>query len=316
VSVTDRCNLRCIYCMPPEGVERIPHNEILTFEEIERVVGAAVSAGVDKVRLTGGEPLVRRNIVGLVSILSNVPGVGDLPMTTNGTLLDRFADDLKKAGLSRITVSMDTLRPERFERITKKPWLGRVMAGIEAANRAGLGPLKINVVAVPGMNDDEVVDFAKLARERGLEVRFIERMPFLNTEKRPHCGKASREYIPSAKLREVIEAELGALVPDPANEQGRPARVYAIPGGRGRLGFIAPISEPFCKQCQRMRLTPDGKLRVCLASDTEVDVKGPLRSGASDDDLLDLFKKAVEMKPLQDVACFAPGKRVMSQIGG
>ena len=316
VSVTDRCNLRCVYCMPAEGVRLIPHHEIITFEEIERTARAAVRAGVEKVRITGGEPLVRRNIVELVDKLARVPGIRDLPMTTNGVLLADFAADLKRAGLSRVTVSMDTLLPARFEKIARQPWLHRVMAGIEAALRAGLSPVKINVVVVPGQNDDEVPAFARLARERDLEVRFIERMPLIDRGLSPHCGAVSDDYIPSAKLRKRIEAEFGPMPLLNGSDPSQPARVYGLPGGRGRIGFVAAMSEPFCQWCGRMRLTPDGKFRVCLVRDLELDVKGPLRSGADDEELLKIFERAVAMKPYQQAACFAPMNRVMSQIGG
>jgi cyclic pyranopterin phosphate synthase len=211
---------------------------------------------------------------------------------------------------------MDTLRPERFEKITGRPLLDRVMSGIDAAFKAGLVPVKVNVVVVPGTNDDEVLDFARAARERDFEVRFIERMPLIDRASSPHCGPASDDYIPSATLREKIEAELGSLEPVPGLEKSAPAKVYQVPGGSGRVGFIAPISEPFCKWCARMRLTPDGRLRVCLARDMEVDVKGPLRSGADDEEMLAIFKNAVDMKPQKDAACFEPGSRAMSQIGG
>jgi len=215
-----------------------------------------------------------------------------------------------------LTVSMDTLRPERFETITKRPWLDMVLSGIDAANDAGFPPVKVNVVVVPHQNDDEVLDFVALARERGLEVRFIERMPIIDRSLSPHCGPASDTYIPSAKLLERIEAGFGKLEPLTRPEQGQAAKVYALPGGRGKVGFITPMSEPFCKWCKRMRLTPDGRLRACLTRELEIDVKGPLRSGASDADIRDLYQKAVDMKPRQDAACFSPTNRGMSQIGG
>jgi cyclic pyranopterin phosphate synthase len=302
--------------MPADGLKLIPHGEVLTYEEIERVARAAVRAGVDKVRITGGEPLVRADIVALVKKLARVPGLGDLPMTTNGVLLADAAADLKKAGLSRVTVSMDTLKPGRFAELTRRPGLDKVMAGIEAARTAGLLPVKINVVLVPGVNDDEVMDFMRLAREQDLEVRFIERMPIIDRALGPHCGLASDAYVPAAELKGRIEAGLGALSPAAGADPAQPARVYDLPGGRGKVGFIAAMSEPFCKWCGRMRLTPDGRFRVCLVQDLEVDVKGPLRSGATDDELIKLFEQAVQLKPAQEAACFAPTNRMMSQIGG
>lgn len=316
VSITDRCNLSCTYCRPPEGVPLFPHDEILSFEEIERVVRAAVSVGVTKVRITGGEPLVRRGILELLAALSKISGISDLPMTTNGVLLADQAKDLKQAGLNRVTVSMDTLKPDRYEKIAGKPCFDRVMGGIEAALRAQLLPLKLNVVVVPGENDDEVTDFVRLAQKLDLEVRFIEKMPLINRDQSPHCGLPGEDYVPSKTLRERIEAEIGKITPVSGSDPGQPARVYELPGGVGRVGFIAPISEPFCAECKRMRLTPDGKLRACLAQDKEIDIKGPIRGGITDGELLKIYKKAVAIKPEQEAACFTSTNRVMSQIGG
>ncbi len=312
VSVTDRCNLRCGYCMPPEGAVLMDHRDILSFEEIERVARVAATAGVTKVRLTGGEPLVRKDIEVLVEKLKAVPGVADLPMTTNGVLLERKAPSLKAAGLSRVTVSLDTLRPDRFETVTGRPRLDRVLAGIDAAIAQGLAPLKVNVVVVPGVNDDEILDFARLAADRSIEARFIERMPL--SIRGPRCGQVSREYVPSARLKETIEAETGRL--EPAGGARGPARVFDIPGGRGRIGFISAMSEPFCRWCSRMRLTADGKLLACLADPAELDLKGPLRAGADDAELAGVWREAVARKPYKEAACFTSEGRLMSQIGG
>ncbi|MFO8057675.1 MAG: GTP 3',8-cyclase MoaA [bacterium] len=315
VSITDRCNLRCIYCMPPEGIPLLPAEEILTFEEIERVVRVAVSAGVTKVRLTGGEPLVRKNVLELVRRMAAIPGIKELPMTTNGVVLEKMAGPLKEAGLHRVSVSLDTLKPDRYERMTRRPWLHRVLDGVRAAKEAGLTPLKINAVVVPEENDGEVSDFVRLADREGLEVRFIEQMPLVNRALRPHCGMPSEEFVPSSVLKERIEAEYGELTPEAGIEPGRPARVYRLPGG-GKIGFISPLSSPFCKWCQRMRLTPEGMLRPCLAGSTEIDIKGPLRKGASDEELKQIFLYAVSKKPDQDAACFNASGRGMSRIGG
>lgn len=302
--------------MPAEGVRRIPHREILRFEEIERVVRAAVDSGVRKVRITGGEPLVRQGICQLVERIARIEGLVDLPMTTNGVLLEKFAADLKKAGLKRITVSLDTLRPERYARITGKPALDSVLAGIEEAISRGLVPLKINVVAVPGENDDEVMDFVGLAREKDIEVRFIEQMPLLDRSQSPHCGLPAGEGMAFAELKGLIERETGPLRPiAPASGSG-PAQSFELPGSKGKVGFIAPLTQPFCTDCGRMRLTPDGRLRACLALENELDVKGPLRAGIDDRGLRELFARAVEMKPDQAAACFSPRGRSMSQIGG
>jgi len=320
VSVTDRCNLRCTYCMPPEGIDLIDHEEIMSFEEIERLVRVAAGSGVKKVRITGGEPLVRKGLPDLIKKLTAIEEVYDLPMTTNGTLLAGMAEELKNAGLSRVTVSLDTLKPERYRQVARYDGLEKVMAGIEAALDAGLAPVKINTVVVPGTNDDEVTDFAALANKLDLEVRFIERMPIVNRSSLPHCGMASDGYIPSIEIKEAIEKKMGKMEPieekqSAAGNRG-PARVYRIPGGNGKIGFIAPMSEPFCKWCGRMRLTPDGKLRPCLAGSTEIDVKGPMRQGCTDEEIKTLFEKAVSMKPVQDSACFEGTGRLMSQIGG
>jgi GTP 3',8-cyclase len=315
VAITDRCNLRCVYCMPTGGIEPIPHDEVLSFEEIERVVKAAAAAGVSRVRITGGEPLVRRDMLELVARLARIDGVADLPMTTNGVLLAENAAALKNAGLSRVTVSLDTLRPDRYEQITGRPELPRVMAGIAAAREAGLTPVKVNAVVVPDENEDEAVDFARLAIKMDMEVRFIERMP-IRGHATTRCGLTSDAYVPAATLKARIEAELGPIAELNPPGPRRPARVYALPGGRGRIGFIAPMSEPFCSTCSRLRLTPDGKLRVCLALDLELDLKRPLRQGVSDAGLAELFARAVAMKPKQNAACWGPGQRVMAQIGG
>jgi len=316
VSVTDRCNLRCVYCMPAAGVEHIGHAEVLRFEEIERVVRAGAAVGMTRVRLTGGEPLVRRGLEALVERLAGVAGVTDLALTTNGTLLAECAGRLKRAGLGRVTVSMDTLRPERFARLAGRPWLSRVMSGIVAAQEHELGPVKINVVVVPGENEDEAVDFARLAVRLDLEVRFIERMPIKSVNTSTRCGLPSDDYVPAAVLKQRIEAAVGEMAPVPDRDLSRPARVFTLPAGRGRIGFIAPMSEPFCQWCSRLRLTPDGKLRVCLAQDLELDLKGPLRRGATEDELIALFQRAVALKPEQDAACFTVRNRIMAQIGG
>jgi GTP 3',8-cyclase len=302
--------------MPSEGVKLIAHDDIIRFEEIEKIVRAAVSTGVTKIRLTGGEPLVRKGLPKLISQISKIPQVTDIPVTTNGILLKNQAKDLKKAGLDRITVSMDTLKPEKYEQITKRPWFDKVIAGIEEAQAVDLAPVKINVVVVPGENDDEIIDFVDFAVSRKLEIRFIERMPISSFEFRPRCGRSSEQYIPSQKLIEIIEEKYGKLEPVKGMKKSQPAKIFYLPGQKGRIGFITAMSQPFCKYCSRMRLTPDGKLRMCLAHDIELDMRGPIRDGASDDEILALFNKALSMKPEQEAACFVPTSRLMSQIGG
>ena len=316
VSVTDRCNLRCVYCMPPEGVPWRSHEEILRYEEIETVVRAAAELGISKVRLTGGEPLVRLGIVDLVRILACIPGIDDLAMTTNGVLLSRYAPALAQAGLQRVNVSLDTLRPERFQHITRLGRLDDVLAGIEAARQAGLEPVKINTVVVRGMNDDEVVDLARKTMEAGWNVRFIELMPVGNGVLADE--ECQDNVVTAAEIRQKIEAALGALEPAKVSAGNGPSRYYRLPGAKGTLGFITPISEHFCYRCNRLRLTADGQLRPCLLSDQEIDLRTPLRQGAGVSQIKTLLLKGIESKPLQHHLdeCWMPGNRVMSEIGG
>jgi len=311
VSVTDRCNLRCIYCMPPEGVPWRPREEILRYEEIETVVRAAASLGITKIRLTGGEPLVRKGLVDLVAMLARIPGIDDLAMTTNGTLLARYAQRLKAAGLGRVNVSLDTLKPERFRRITRLGELSDVLEGIAAAKKAGLVPVKINTVLMRGINDDEVVDFARLSYAPDWHVRFIELMPVGGSlDWRAY-------YVPMKEVRRRIEEALGELMPAKIRGSG-PARYYRLPGAKGTIGFITPISEHFCRHCNRLRLTADGKLRPCLLSDYEIDLRTPLRQGASVETIKALIIEAVHNKPERHHLDkgLSPHERAMSEIGG
>ena len=324
VSVTDRCNLRCVYCMPPEGVPWRPHEQILRYEEIETVVRAAAGLGISKVRLTGGEPLVRLGMVDLVAMLARIPGIDDLAMTTNGTLLARYADELKAVGLQRVNVSLDTLKPERFRSITRLGELSDTLAGIAAAREAGLVPVKVNTVVIRGLNDDEVVDFARLTCApppplvagvgRGeWHVRFIEVMPLGD-----NADWAGNGYVPMGEVRERIERELGKLRPARLAAGGGPARYYRLPGAQGTIGFITPISEHFCYQCNRLRLTADGKLRPCLLSDYEIDLRTPLRQGASAEEIKALIIEGIRNKPERHHLSeqVIPQGRAMSEIGG
>ena len=312
ISVTDRCNLRCVYCMPAAGVSLLPREEILTYEEITRIARVAVSLGVRKLRLTGGEPLARPQLVRLVQALAAIPGVGDLAMTTNGTLLARHAASLADAGLKRVNVSLDSLRPERFHRISRVGNLSDAMAGIAAAEAAGLLPIKLNVVVVRGWNEDEAVDFARLTLEHAWWVRFIEVMPL---------GEAAAllqgRYVSSLETRLAIERELGPLASEGVQEGG-PARYWRLPGAPGRLGFISPISEHFCATCNRLRLTADGHILPCLLNETGLDVRGPLRQGIDDQELAEVLRQAVRSKPsghhLQERQVLA--EKHMSGIGG
>lgn len=312
VSVTDRCNLRCIYCMPPEGVPTRRHEEILRYEEFEKVVRAASSLGISKVRLTGGEPLVRKGILDLVHRLASIQGIDDLAMTTNGTLLARWAYDLKEAGLKRVNVSLDTLRPERFRLITRLGNLSDVLEGIEVARRAGLTPIKINTVVIRGMNEDEVVDFARLTLDGDWHIRFIELMPIgrqLSSDSR---------FVSAGEVRRRIESALGKLEPAKMGVGGGPARYYRLRGARGTIGFITPISEHFCYRCNRLRLTADGRLRPCLLSDYEIDLRSPLRRGAGIEEIRALIVEGIGSKPphhrLSEMV--RPSRRAMSEIGG
>jgi len=302
--------------MPPEGVPWRPHGEILRYEEIETVVRAAAELGISKVRLTGGEPLVRLGIADLVRSLARIPGIDDLAMTTNGTLLSRYAEALARAGLQRVNVSLDTLRPERFRRITRLGRMENVLEGMEAARQAGLEPIKINTVVIRGMNDDEVVDFARKTVEAGWNVRFIEPMPVGNGVL---ADSEWRERVVTGReIRQQIEAVLGELEPAKVSAGSGPARYYRLPGARGTLGFITPISEHFCYRCNRLRLTADGQLRPCLLSDQEIDLRTPLRQGADVAQIKGLLLKGIESKPMQHHLDEhkRPENRVMSEIGG
>jgi cyclic pyranopterin phosphate synthase len=313
VSVTDRCNFRCVYCMPPEGLDWLPREEILSFEEIVRVVGILVGCGIDTVRLTGGEPLVRADLEALVAMIaSSFPSV-DLSMTTNGFRLAEKAEPLARAGLRRVNVSMDSMRPERFHEITRRDELPEVMRGLEAAAAAGLRPIKINAVVVRGVNEDEVVDFAVLARERDFHVRFIEYMPL-------DAGHqwTQEQVVPSAELKARIEQSF-ELRPAPTSEP-EPAVSYEFADGApGSVGFIASVSEPFCGSCNRLRLTADGHFRTCLFALDELDLREPMRRGASDLELEEAVRSAVGQKwaghRINQPDFVAPA-RSMSQIGG
>jgi cyclic pyranopterin phosphate synthase len=315
ISVTDRCNLRCVYCMPAEGVPWRPHEQVLRYEEIEKIVQAAAELGISKVRLTGGEPLVRLGIADLVRMIARIPGIDDLAMTTNGILLSRYAAELAEAGLQRVNVSLDTLRPERFQRITRRGQLEDVLAGIEAAREAGLEPIKINTVVIRGMNDDEVVDLARKTMEaEWWNIRFIELMPMGNNV----ADDWRDRVVTAAEIREKIEAVSGTLEPAKMSTGNGPARYYRLPGARGTVGFITPISEHFCYQCNRLRLTADGQLRPCLLSDREIDLRTLLRQGADVAEIKALLLEGIESKPMQHHLdeWQLPEDRAMSEIGG
>ncbi|MCW3100060.1 MAG: 3,8-cyclase [Chthonomonadaceae bacterium] len=367
VSVTDRCNFRCVYCMPEEGAPVSPKSCILSFEEIERLVRIAVGLGMTKIRLTGGEPLVRKDIDQLVARIGAIPGLRDLSMTTNGSVLARHADHFARSGLNRINVSLDTLRPDRFARIARRGNLESVLDGIAAAQAAGLTPLKLNCVVMRGWNDDEVVDFARLTLTQPFDVRFIELMPInwsqgddggvgmesffalsaplpeyrrdsnVTLYARPELGNLEqtfqltgnalvgqldanqmrRAFVPTREMQAQIEAALGPLEPAEVQVNG-PARSYRLAGAPGTIGFISQITNDMCVSCNRLRLTADGQLRPCLMADGEVDLRTPMRTGATDEEIADLFRTTVLHKPrehrLEDG--MAPVHRNMSQLGG
>jgi GTP 3',8-cyclase len=313
VSVTDKCNFRCRYCMPAEGLEWLGREEILSFEEISRLVGLLAQMGVSEVRLTGGEPLVRRDVSTLVEMLAATPGVDDLSLTTNGVLLDRLAGPLVAAGLQRLNVSLDSLSHVRFAEITRRDALDRVLAGLAEAERyPELRPIKINCVAIRGFTEEEVPALAELARRKPYVVRFIEFMPL-------DADEAWREddVLTGGEIRALIE-ERWPLVEIPAKASST-ARKFRFADGAGEIGFVNPVSEPFCSSCDRIRLTADGKLRTCLFSRREWDLKEALRSGATDDELVTLLRFAVRHKELKhriNEPGFVRASRSMSQIGG
>ena len=314
VSVTDKCNFRCTYCMPAEGLEWLGRKEILSFEEITRLVGVLARLGVDEIRLTGGEPLVRRDLPALVGMLARTVGVRDLSLTTNGVLLDRLAGPLVEAGLHRLNVSLDSLNHVRFAEITRRDALDAVLRGLDEAERyPELRPIKVNCVAVKGFTETEVPALAELARRKPYVVRFIEFMPL-------DADEAWREddVLTGAEIRALIEAEHGPLVELPAKASST-ARRFRFADGAGELGFVNPVSEPFCSSCDRIRITADGQLRTCLFSRREWDLKTPLREGADDEELIRLLRFAVRHKELKhriNDPGFVRASRSMSQIGG
>lgn len=310
ISITDRCNLRCKYCTDKD-FPFIPHDQILTYEEIVRFVRICAGLGVKKVRLTGGEPLTRRNLPFLVSQIGETPGIEDISLTTNGVFLADRIDELKEAGLTRVNISLDTLKPDRFSYITGFDVFHRVMEGIEKSKHAGLNPVKINTVIIKGFNDDEILDFARFANAREVEVRFIEFMPFSQT----NLWDASK-VMTSALLIQVIR-EVYELSPYRNAHKG-PASMFTMKGGPGKIGFISPMSSHICKDCNRIRLTSDGKLKPCLFSDQEYDAKRLLRAEASDEDLAHFVREIVRAKPEKkfEGGMIKKCQRPMRNIGG
>jgi cyclic pyranopterin phosphate synthase len=290
ISVTDRCNIRCYYCMP-ETVQFGPKEEILTFEEVSRFTRIAAGLGVRKVRITGGEPLVRKHLPVLIEQIAAIDGISDLALTTNGVLLAPQAQDLYSAGLRRINIHLDTLDRGRFERISRRDEFDRVMAGIEECLRLGFEPIKINAVALKGVNEEDMAPLARFGREKGIEIRYIEFMP-LDSQ-----GLWDRSKVLLASdIRSMLTREIGPLVADANPDPRAPATEFAFADGIGRVGFIASVSEPFCMNCNRIRLTADGKLRYCLFAIDEVDVRSALRNGGSDEEITRIIRGNVQSK--------------------
>jgi cyclic pyranopterin phosphate synthase len=319
ISVTDRCNLRCTYCMPLDAVFR-PREELLSYEEIARVAGVAAGLGIRTIRLTGGEPLVRSSLEVLVRQLVAVPGIEDVALTTNGLLLAEQAEPLRRAGLHRLNVSLDSLREDVFEKIARRSGLERVLAGLAAAKLAGFRKIRINAVSIRGLTQDEIVPLAAFCRREGFQLRFIEFMP-LDAE----AGWSGGQVLSGAEVRAILEREIGPLVPAPRIDPGQPAVDYRWADGGGSVGFIDPVSNPFCGQCDRLRLTADGQFRNCLFSTTEWDVRAVLRGGAPEGDeeidtrIAELLEECVKSKRRAHgigSPSFERPARAMYQIGG
>jgi cyclic pyranopterin phosphate synthase len=312
ISITDRCNLRCIYCMPSKGVKPLRHRDILSYDEIIRIVKVAAPIGIRKVRITGGEPLARKGVTGLISSLRKIDGIENLSLTTNGILLEKMAEELAEAGLDRVNVSIDSLKPEKYKEITRGGFLDAVLNGVKKAESVGLKPVKFNMVPIRGFNDDEIEDFARLTLNNNYQIRFIEFMPIGAGEK-----WTPEKHISIDEIRPIVE-KVGRLTPVKLRKFG-PARYFRFDGAPGVIGFINAVTHMFCKDCNRLRLTSDGNLRSCLFSDTEVDLKTPLRSGASDSEIKKLFQHAIETKPEKHNISCRDGSaflRPMSGIGG
>lgn len=305
LSITDRCNLRCQYCMPEEGVEKLSHSDILSLEEIDEMVSSFVRLGIDKIRVTGGEPLVRNGVVSLIEMIRKHPEIKDLALTTNGLLLKKMAKSLKDAGLDRVNISLDSLKPEKYFQMTRGGSLETVLEGIEEAKRVGLTPIKLNVVIIGGFNDDEIVDFVHMTEDEAIEVRFIELMPIGEVAK-----WSIKNYLPNT----VVLEKVPELIPVASKDPASPAKYYKLPNGKGKVGLISPISCKFCTNCNRIRLTSEGKLKYCLHSDEEFDLKKALDDQL---DLIEYIQQSVLKKPLEHhIGTGDTVARNMVQVGG
>jgi len=312
ISITDRCNLKCIYCVPRDLIPRLSHEEILTYEEILRLVRLGVKLGISKIRITGGEPLVRKGVYDFLNEMSRIDGLADLSLTTNAVVLKDNLKKIKAAGIKRINISLDTLKREKFAKITGMDLFDRVWQGIEGARDMAFHPLKINIVALNGVNDDELIDMAKLSFDQPFHIRFIEYMPIGESQ----MGNAPLLLAPEIKKRISV---LGNLIPVRNSANDGPAQRYRFEGALGEIGFIHALSHHFCDRCNRLRLTARGQLRPCLLSDHHEDIRGPLRSGSSDDQLAQIFFKAVSHKPSDHNLAVRNPSRVCGQmhsIGG
>jgi GTP 3',8-cyclase len=313
LSITDRCNLRCMYCMPEEGIEFLPHENVLSYEEILRLVKLATYRGIRKVRLTGGEPLVRKGFTGFLKKMSEIEGLEEISITTNGVLLKQYAAEIKACGVSRLNISLDSLKPEKFKRITGRDFFYQVWEGIQEAERLGFSPIKLNVVAIKGVNDDEIEDFGRLTLEKPYHIRFIEHMPIGEN------NWNSEKFLSILEIYERLQ-NVGPLMPiERRNTLDGPAQRFKIENAKGEIGLIGALSNHFCAVCNRLRLTADGHLRSCLFSETEIDALPLLREGKSDEEILALFEKAISEKPERhnlknqgQRSC----SRLMSSIGG
>ncbi|MEW6112023.1 MAG: GTP 3',8-cyclase MoaA [Thermodesulfobacteriota bacterium] len=311
VSITDLCNFRCVYCRPPEGVKLVTHEEILRYEEILTIVEVALEIGIRKVRITGGEPLVRRGVVDFITRLTRLPGLDDVALTTNGVLLTEMAQDLKVAGLKRLNISLDSVRRDTFTRITGQDKLDQVLAGIDAALTLGFHPVKINVVLLEGINEEDMPDFARMTLDRPLDVRFIERMPFAE------AAPADTPLPLSAhKVFSIIEREVGELIPVESGPLDGPASLFQLRGAQGRIGIVDAVTGHFCGACNRLRLTARGTLRPCLLSPGEIDIKAALRNGATREELSSIIRGAVRAKPDHGAKGAKLACEPMSRIGG
>jgi len=312
ISITDRCNLRCIYCVPPHGERKLKHKDILRYEELLRIVRIAIKLGINKVRLTGGEPFVRKGVEEFIPMLMSLEGLDDVALTTNGVCLEDNLGMLKAAGIKRINVSIDSLKRLNFRSITRVDCFAKVWEGIEKARDMGFSPIKLNVVIMKGINDNEVLDFGRLAIEQPYHIRLIECMPI-------GLQANNLAFIPNPEIEKALVRKFGPLIPVLPGENDGPARRFRFDGGQGEIGFISPISHSFCQDCNRLRLTANGTLLPCLLSDREVNIKDPLRRGCLDEELIEAFLKAVSLKPKRHAWNVDNHQRVhrkMCSIGG